>query len=80
MTRDEDIDDLAMLIHCPVDVPPNAVDLDVRLVDEPPAADLVPARWGRVDGQGREPLHPTVNGDVINVDAPLGEELLQVPV
>ncbi len=40
--RDEHVDDLTVLVHCPVDVPPDAVDLDVGLVHEPTRS---PAEW-----------------------------------
>ena len=38
------------------------------------------ARSRRVDQQWREALHPPKQGDVINVDAALGEEFFEVAV
>jgi hypothetical protein len=35
---------------------------------------------GGLGQQRREPLHPTVDGDVVDIDAALGEQLLDVPV
>ena len=40
----------------------------------------MPAGAGRVDQLGREAMHPPEQGDVIHVDAALGEDLLKVPV
>ena len=40
----------------------------------------MPARPGRVDQQRREALHPPEQGDVIDLDAALGEELLEIAV
>ena len=40
----------------------------------------MPARAGRVDEHRREALHPPVDRDVINQDAPLGEQFLDVAV
>ena len=74
------VDHLAMLVDRPVDVPPDPGDLDVGLVDEPAIPSHVPTRPGRVDQQRREPLHPPVEGHVVDLDATLGEQLLQVPV
>src|SRR3712207_8202439 len=42
------------------------------LVDPPAIADTVLARTCRLREQRGEPLHPAVDGDVINLDAPLG--------
>jgi len=46
--RDQHVDDLPVLINRPIDVPPPAADLHVRLVDEPPVAGRVPGEPGRV--------------------------------
>jgi hypothetical protein len=54
--------------------------LDVGLIDEGPFADTVPARPCGVDDQRREPLHPPVDGDVIDVDAALSQELFDIAV
>ncbi len=70
---DVDVDDLAMLVNCPVNVTPNTGDFDVGFVNEPPAANSVATRPRRVDQQGREALHPTVDRDVINLDTAFSE-------
>ncbi len=80
MLGDEDVDDLAVLVDGPVDVPPHSGDLDVGLVDEPPIPDGAPARTGRVDQLRSELLDPPVQGHMVHLDAALGEDLLQVPV
>ncbi|MGK0478425.1 MAG: hypothetical protein ACJAQ9_001461 [Ilumatobacter sp.] len=67
LLRDIDVDDLAVLIHVPVDVTPDAGNLDVSLVREPSIVDTATTRPGRVDQKRREPLHPSVNRDVINL-------------
>ena len=38
------------------------------------------ARPGGLDEQRSEPLHPPVDGDVVDFDAALGEQLLDVPI
>jgi hypothetical protein len=40
----------------------------------------MPARSGGLDQQRREPLHPPVDPDVIDHDAALGQQLLDIPV
>jgi hypothetical protein len=72
---DEHVDDLPELVDGPVDVPPLAGDLHIRLVDPLAIAHGVPARPGGVGQQRREPLDPPINGDVVDLDAAFGEEL-----
>ena len=69
-----------MLVDRPVDVAPDPGDLDVGLVDEPAVTGTVPARPGRVDQQRGEALHPPVDGHVVDLDATLGQQLLEVAV
>jgi hypothetical protein len=76
----EHVDDLPELVDRPVDVAPLAGDLHIGLVREPALTDNVPTGPGGFGQQGREPLHPTVDGDVVDIDAALGEQLLDVPV
>jgi hypothetical protein len=71
---------LPELIDRSVDVAPSAGHLDVGLVHEPTISHGVPARAGSLGEQAREPLHPPVDGDVVNLDTALGEEFLDVPV
>jgi hypothetical protein len=77
---DEHVDDLAELVDRPVDVAPRAGRPDVGLVHEPAVADGVSAGPGRLGQQRREPLDPPVDRSVIDLNAPLGEQLLDVVV
>jgi uncharacterized membrane protein YgcG len=74
------VDDLPVLVDRPVQVDPPARDLDVGLVHVPAVADPVPAEPGRVGQQRAESLHPSVHGDVVDVDAALSEQLLDVAI
>jgi hypothetical protein len=40
----------------------------------------VPGEAGRIGRQRREPLHPPVNRDVIDLDAAFGQQFLDVAV
>ena len=40
----------------------------------------MPARTGGVDEQWREALDPAVDADVVDLDAPLGQQLLDIAV
>jgi hypothetical protein len=62
------------------DVAPPAGDLHVGLIHLPAVPDGVPAGPGGLGEQGREPLHPAVDGDVVDVDAAFGEQLFDVAV
>ena len=72
--------DLVVLVDGSVDEPSGAGDLHVGFVDGPPAASGVPIRLRRVDEEGCEALDPSVDGDVIDLDATLDEEFLDVSV
>jgi hypothetical protein len=74
------VDDLAVLIDCPVEVSPLTGDLYVGLVDEPPVPRRAAAGPRSLDELRGEPLHPPVDGDVVNGDAALGQQFLDVPV
>ena len=78
--RDVHVDHPAALVDRPVDVGPDPGDLDVGLVDEPAIPGQVSHRPGRVDQQRCEPLHPPVQGHVVDLDTTLGEKLFEVPV
>ncbi len=76
----EDVDDLSVLVDGPVQIRPTAGDLHLRFSHEPPVAGTVPAGPGRVGEQGCEALHPAVDRDVVDLEAPFGAEFLDVPV
>ena len=63
-----------------VQIDPAPGDFDVRFVDAPPITRAVPAGSCRIDEQRREPLHPPIDGHVINRDAALGQRLLHITV
>ena len=69
-----------MLIDGPVQVRTPTGDLDVGLIGEPPVARGVSARAGGLDELHCEALDPAVDGDVIDGDAALGQQLLYVAV
>jgi hypothetical protein len=79
-SQDEHVDDLAMLVDRPVDVTPDAADLDVGLIDEPPVTRRVPGRAGRVGEQRGEPLDPPVHRDMIDLDTAFGEQFFHIAV
>jgi hypothetical protein len=78
--RQQDVDDLAVLIDRPVQIGPLTGDHHVGLIGEPPVARGVTAWLCRLDELRGEPLHLPVDGDVVNGDAALGHQLLDVPV
>ena len=80
LLRDEDVDDLAELVNRAVQIDPASGHFDVRLIDKPPITGRMPAGSCRVDQQRREPLHPAVDGHVIDLDAPLDQQLFDVAV
>jgi len=77
---EEHIDDLAELIDRSIHIPPAAGDLHVGLIHPPAISHGMPARAGGFGQQGREPLHPPVDSDVVDIDPALGEQLLNVAV
>jgi hypothetical protein len=79
---DEHVNNLSELVDRAVHVAPLAGDFHVGLVCLPTISDQVPAGPGSLGQQLQrgEPLHPAVDGDVVNLDTPLGEELFDVAV
>ena len=76
----EHIDHLAELVDRSIDVAPPAGDLHIRLVDLPAVTDGMPTRPSGVGQQRREPQHPAVDRDVVDLDPALGQQLLDVAV
>jgi hypothetical protein len=64
------------LVDGSVDIPPGPGDLYVGLVDEPVATDAMAARASRLNQQRRKPLDPSIQGHMVDLDTPLGEEFL----
>jgi len=77
---DEHVDDLPELIDRTVDVAPPTGDLHIRLVDLPAITDGMAAWPGSLGQQGREALDPPVDGDVVDLHAAFGQQLLDVAV
>ena len=80
LRRHQDIDDLAVLVDRPVQADPSSSDLDILLIREPSIPRSVSAGSCRVDQQRGESLHPSINRDVINSNAPLDEQFFDVAV
>lgn len=80
LPRQEHVDDLPVLVNGSIDVPPRPGDPHVGLVDEPATTDAAAARPARVHQQRRELLDPSIQGHVVDLDTPVGDEFLQVPL
>jgi hypothetical protein len=78
--RRRHVDDLSELDDRAVNVPPLPGDLDVGLVNLPAVADSVAAGTGGVGQQRREPQHPPVDRDVVDLNATFDQELFDVTV
>jgi hypothetical protein len=76
----EHVDDLAELVDRPVGIASPAGDLDVGLIHKPAISHGVSAGAGGVGQQRREPHHPALDGDVVDLDPALREELFNVAV
>jgi hypothetical protein len=76
----EHVDDLPELVDRSVHIAPPTRDLYVGLVHLPAVTDRMAAGPGGLGQQRREPLHPPVDRDVVDLDAPFGEQLLDVTV
>jgi len=74
------VHDLPELVDRAVHVTPLPGDPHIRLVHLPASSHQVPAWPSRVGQQRREPLHPAVDGDVVDLHAALGEQFLDVAV
>ncbi len=76
----ENVDDLAELVDDAIHVAPITSDLHIGLIDEPAVTNRMATRPCRIHQQRSEPLHPSEQGHVVNLDAALGQEFLEVPV
>jgi hypothetical protein len=59
-----------------VDISPDAVDLDVGFVDEPPITRRMAGEPGGAGQQRGEAPHPAVDRDMVDLDAALGQQFL----
>ena len=78
--RDVQVDYPAVAVDGPVDVASASGDAEVGLVDEPAVPDVVTARMGGIDHQWGEALDPSVDGDVVDLDATLGQQFFDIAV
>jgi hypothetical protein len=69
----QNVDDLAELVDRAVHIAPPPDHLPHSLVDPPAIADGVPARPAGLSEQQREPLHPAVDRDVVDLDPAFGK-------
>jgi hypothetical protein len=77
---DQHVDDLPILVDRPIQIDPATGDFDISLIDIPLITRRVPTGPGRINQQRGEPLHPPIDRDMIDLDAPLSQQLLYVPV
>jgi hypothetical protein len=75
---DEHVDDLPDLVDRAVEVAPLPGDPHLRLVHRPSISHGVSTWAGGLGQQRREPKHPSIHGDVVDLDAPLGQQFLEV--
>ena len=73
LLRHQHINDLPKLVDRPVEVDPPAGNLDICFIDEPSIPGSVPTGACCINQQRGLPLHPAVDGDVINHDATFGQ-------
>jgi hypothetical protein len=78
--RHRNLDDLAVLVDCAVDVAPHTSHLHIGFVDKPAITNTVTTRPRCVDHERSEALHPSVDGDVVDLDAALGEKFFDIAV
>jgi hypothetical protein len=77
---DKHVDDLPELVDRSVDIAPLPSHPHIGLADLPAVTDGVPTRPGGLGQQRREPLHPPVDRDVVDLDPALGKELFDIAV
>ena len=74
------VDGLPILVDRAVQVPPAAGDLDAGLINEPAITSSMPERASGVGKQRRESLYPSVDGDMVDLDAALGQQFFDIAV
>jgi hypothetical protein len=74
------VDDLPDLVDRAIDVAPLPSHVHIGLVGLPAVTDGVPTRPSGLGQQRREPQHPAVDRDVIDLDPTLGQQLFDVAV
>jgi hypothetical protein len=77
---DEHVDDLPELVDRTADIAPPPGDPHLRLVHRPAISHGVATRSGSLSQQRRAPKHPSIHRDVVDLDATLGQQFLEVAV
>ena len=77
---DEHVDDLPELVDRAIEVAPLPGDPHLGLVHRPAISHGVATRSGSLGQQRREPKHPSIHRDVVDLDATLGQQFLEVAV
>jgi hypothetical protein len=75
---DHDVNDLTELVDRSVQIDPRPLTLTFNRQTHDRLG--VPARSGRINQQWGEPVHLAINRDVIDLDAPFGQQLFDVTV
>jgi hypothetical protein len=78
--RHHDVNDLAELIDRPLPIAPAPSHLQVGLVHQPAVSHGVTSWAGGVSQQRCDARDPPVDGGVVDVDAALGQQLLDVAI
>jgi hypothetical protein len=69
-----------VLVDSAVDVAPHTGHLHIGFVDNPAITNTVTTRPRCVDHERSEALHPSLNGDMVDLDAVLGEKFFDIAV
>jgi hypothetical protein len=75
---DQDADDLTVLVDRAVQLGPARSDLPVSLIEEPPITRRVTRRTRGIHELRGEGPDPSVDGDVVDIDSTLGQQLLPI--
>ena len=78
--RHRNLDDLAVLVDCAVHVAPHTSHLHIGFVDKPAITNTLTTRPRCVDRERSEALHPSLNGDMVDLDAAFGEKFFDIAV
>ena len=78
--RQEEVDRFAGLVHGAVQVVPLALDAYIGLIHSPRVTHTAMSTHKLAVKRGRIPNCPSMYCRVVNIDAPLGEQLLDLPV
>jgi len=77
---DEHVDDLPELVDRAVDIASLPGDPHIGLVHSPAISHGAATRSASLGQQRREPKHPSIHRDAVDLDATLGQQFLEVAV